>query len=103
MPGVSKCLTRAVLHLAASTIAAIYKDRWKVELFFESSTWCTPLDVMEFQDSIALNRPWVGVLVDSVRPGIARRPLCVESTVRQRRAVSPASVFAESAAVQLSA
>ena len=23
-----------LLHLAASTIAAIYKDRWKVELFF---------------------------------------------------------------------
>ena len=23
-------------HLAASTIAAIYKDRWKVELFFKA-------------------------------------------------------------------
>jgi len=44
-----------LLHLAASTIAAIYKDRWKVELFFESSTWCTPSDVMEFQGLIALN------------------------------------------------
>jgi hypothetical protein len=44
-----------LLHLAASTIAAIYKDRWKVELFFENSTWCTPSDVMEFQGLIALN------------------------------------------------
>jgi Domain of unknown function (DUF4372)/Transposase DDE domain len=44
-----------LLHLAASTIAAIYKDRWKVELFFENSTWCTPSDVMEFQALIALN------------------------------------------------
>jgi hypothetical protein len=23
-----------------------YKSRWQVELFFESWTWCTPLDVM---------------------------------------------------------
>jgi hypothetical protein len=92
-----------LLHLAAATIAAIYKDRWQVELFFESSTWCTPLDAMEFQESIAPNRPWAGSLVDSVRPGIARRPLCAKSRVRPRRAVSPAAVFAESAAVQLSA
>src|SRR5450756_2512299 len=34
---------------------------WQVELFFESSTWCTPLDVMKFQGSIALNRPLGGV------------------------------------------
>jgi IS4 transposase len=32
--------------LAAATIAAIYKERWQIELFFESWTWCTPLDVM---------------------------------------------------------
>jgi hypothetical protein len=89
--------------LPALTIAQIYKCRWQVELFFENSTWCTPLDVMGFQESTALNRPWAGVLVDSVRPGIARRPLCVESTVRPRRAASLASVFAESAAAQLSA
>src|SRR5712672_3575877 len=33
--------------LPALTIAHIYKARWQVELFFENSTWCTPLDVME--------------------------------------------------------
>ena len=31
--------------LLALTIAQIYKCRWQVELFFENSTWCTPLDV----------------------------------------------------------
>src|SRR5262245_1512457 len=65
--------------LPAATIAAIYKSRWQVELFFDSSTWCTPLDAMEFQESIALNCPCAGSLVDSVRPGIARRPLFAES------------------------
>jgi hypothetical protein len=44
-----------LLHLAGSTVASIYKERWQVELFFENSTWCTPLDVMEFQGSVALN------------------------------------------------
>jgi hypothetical protein len=34
--------------LPALTIAQIHKSRWQVELFFENSTWCTPLDVMEF-------------------------------------------------------
>src|SRR6266550_5848774 len=29
-----------LLAFGATTIAAIYKDRWQVELFFESSTWC---------------------------------------------------------------
>jgi hypothetical protein len=32
--------------LPALTIALINKSRWQVELFFESWTWCTPLDVM---------------------------------------------------------
>jgi hypothetical protein len=91
-----------LLHLAASTIAAIYKDHWQVELFFEDSTWCTPSDVMGFQGSIGWNRPWAGALVDSVRPSIARHPLCVESTVRPRRAASPVTVFAESVVAQLS-
>ena len=56
--------------LPALTITQIYKCRWQVELFFESSTWCTPLDVMTFQGSIALNRPLVGSLDGFVRPRI---------------------------------
>ena len=62
--------------LTAPMIAQIYKCRWQVELFFESSTWCTPSDVMEFQEPIVLNRPLVGSLDDCVRPCSARRLLC---------------------------
>jgi hypothetical protein len=91
-----------LLAFGATTIAAIYKDRWEIELFFESSTWCTPLDVMEFQGSIALNRPLVGSLDDSVPPRIARRPLCAVSRVRLHRPASPATVSAESGAKQWS-
>ena len=39
--------------LPALTIAQIYKQRWKVELFFENSTWCTPSYVMQFQGPVA--------------------------------------------------
>ena len=86
--------------LPALTIALIYKSRWQVELFFESSTWCTPLDVMEFQGSIALNRPLVGSLDGSGRPRIARRPRCAVSRVRPHRPASPATVSTESTAKQ---
>ena len=64
------------LELAATTIAAIYKERWQVELLFRSSTWCTPSYVTEFQDPVALNRPLLGSLYGSVRPNIAQRLLC---------------------------
>ena len=91
-----------LLAFGATTIAAIYKDRWQVELFFESSTWCTPLDVMEFQGSIELNRPLVGSLDGSVPPRIARRPLCAESRARLHKPASPATVSTESTAKQWS-
>ncbi len=84
--------------LPALTIARIYKCRWQVELFFESSTWCTPLDVMEFQGSIARSRPLVGLLDSSVRLRIGRRPLYAVPRVRLHRPASPATVSAESAA-----
>ena len=86
--------------LPALTIALIYKSRWQVELFFESSTWCTPLDVMEFQGSIALNRPLVGSLDGSGRLRIARRPLCAESRARSHKPATPATVSTESTAKQ---
>ena len=91
-----------LLHFGSTTIAAIYKDRWEIELFFESSTWCTPLDVMEFQGSIALNRPLVGSRDGSVRPRIARRPLCAESRARSHKPATPATVSTESTAKQWS-
>jgi len=89
--------------LPALTITELYRCRWQVELFFESSTWCTPSDAMEFQEPIALNRALVGALDGSVRSRIARRLLCAESRVRPRRPASPATVSAESAAKQWSA
>ena len=80
--------------LTAITIAKIYKCRWQVELFFESSTWCTPSDVIEFPAAVALDRPLVGS-PHSVRPGIARRPLYPESRVRLRTPALPATASAE--------
>ena len=71
--------------LPALTIAQIYKCRWQVELFFESSTWCTPSDVIEFPATVALDRPLVGLLPSSARPNIARRPPWTESKARLRR------------------
>jgi hypothetical protein len=88
--------------LPALTIAQIYKCRWQVELFFENSTWGTPLDVMIFRGSIALNRPLVGALDACVRPGIAPRPLCAESRARSHKPVTPATVSTESTAIQWS-
>jgi len=90
------------LQFGPTTLAAIYKERWKVELFFEGSTWCTPSDVMEFQEPTALNRPLVGSLDGCVRPYIARRLLCAGSKVRSHKLVSPAAVSTESAARQWS-
>ena len=92
-----------LLTFGATTIAAIYKERWQIELFFENSTWCTPLDVMEVQGSIALNRPLVGSLDGSVRRRIARHPFCVKSRERPHKPASLATVLAESAARQWSA
>jgi hypothetical protein len=84
--------------LPALTITQIYKSRWQVELFFENSTWCTPLDVMAFQVSIALNRPLVGALDSSVRPRVARCPSCAVSRVHPHRPALPATVSTESTA-----
>jgi hypothetical protein len=49
-------------EFGATTIAAIYKDRWEVELFFDYSTLCTPSDPIAFQGSIAPSRALVGSL-----------------------------------------
>jgi len=89
--------------LPALTIAQTYKCRWQVELFFESSTWCTPSDAMEFQGSIALIDRWWGCWTVSVRTYIVRRPLCAESKVRPRKLASPIIVSAESSAIPWSA
>ncbi len=89
--------------LPALTIALIYKSRWQVELFFDYSTWCTPLDVMGFQGSVALNRPLVGAMAGSVRPRSARPPPCAESRVRPHTPALPATVSLVSTVRQWSA
>jgi hypothetical protein len=89
--------------LPALTITKIYKCRWQVELFFDYSTWCTPLDVMEFQGSVALNRPLVGAMAGSVPPRIARPPPRAESRVRPHRPALPATVSLVSIVRQWSA
>jgi hypothetical protein len=50
------------LHkLSAATIAAIYKDRWQVELFFDCLSCCTPSYVIEYQEPSDSNRELTGV------------------------------------------
>ena len=61
------------LDLGPTTIARIYKDRWQIELLFESSTWCTPSDAVRFQGVTERNRPLVGSRDGFARPQIARR------------------------------
>jgi len=41
------------LTFGATTIAAIYKDRWKVELFFDVATQCTSSYVIQFSERAA--------------------------------------------------
>jgi hypothetical protein len=64
-----------LLHLAASTVAAIYKDRWQIELFFENPTWCTPSYVICFQRANSWNLPAVGCCLSIVGRGIAPLPI----------------------------
>ena len=88
--------------LPALTIPQLYRSRWQVELFFESSTSCTPSDAIGFQGSTERSRPLVGSLDRFVSQQIARRPMCAASTARSRRPVWPASLSLESAARPLS-
>ena len=63
------------LKLAASTIAAIYKDRWQIELFFENPTWCTPSYVICFQRANWWNWPTGGCCLSIFRCGLATIPI----------------------------
>jgi hypothetical protein len=92
-----------LLDFGSTTIAAIYKDRWEIELFFESWTCCTPSDVMGFQGSIALSRALVGSPGGCGRLCIAQRPLRASSKVRPHRPATPSTVSGESAAKRWSA
>ena len=76
-----------LIHLAASTVAAIYKERWQIELFFENSTWCTPSYVICFQKAISWNLPTVGYCLSTFGRGIAPLPIWAVSMERLRKPV----------------
>ena len=92
-----------LLHFGATTIAAIYKDRWEIELFFESSTWCTPSDVIDSPAAVALDRALVGFGPNFDQPNIARRPPLTEPMARLRRPAVPATASDGLGATLLSA
>jgi hypothetical protein len=46
------------LSLGASTVAAIYKERWQVELFFDVATQCTSAYVIERQGRAVQHSPY---------------------------------------------
>jgi hypothetical protein len=77
--------------LPALTIAHLYKSRWQVELFFESSTWCTPLDAKESQGLTARCPVTMGSVAPGVPPRIAPRRRRARSRARWRTPVWPAS------------
>jgi hypothetical protein len=80
-----------LLHLSAATVAAAYKDRWSVELFFENSTWCTPSYVICFQKAISWILPTVGYCLSIFGRGIAPLPIWAVSTEHLRKPVLQAS------------
>jgi hypothetical protein len=49
------------LMFGATTIAAIYKDRWKVELFFDVATQCTSSYVVRVSGQAALHCPYSAI------------------------------------------
>ena len=71
--------------LEAATICALYKCRWKIELFFENTTWCTPSYVIEFRRAVGLNRSLMGVLRGFLFLCVARRLLSAVSMERSHR------------------
>ena len=82
--------------LPAATICDLYKSRWKVELFFENTTWCTPSYVIDSQRDTVMNRAVMGVLLGSFRRCIARRLLCTRPTVHSHMLASPSDASTES-------
>jgi Domain of unknown function (DUF4372)/Transposase DDE domain len=56
------------LEFGATTIAAIYKDRWKVELFFDVATQCTSSYVIEVSSRVARDSPDRSIAYSSALP-----------------------------------
>lgn len=62
-PESGKTLIFLTNHMAlpALTIAALYKSRWQVELFFDCLSYCTPSYVIEYQGSADPRRELMGL------------------------------------------
>jgi hypothetical protein len=58
--------------LPASTISALYKLRWQVELFFDCLPLCTPLYVIEYPGPVGLDLQLVDPPCDPIRRHIPR-------------------------------
>jgi hypothetical protein len=77
------------LNFAAKTIAAIYKDRWQVELFFDGMPLCTPLYVIVFQGIADSNCPFAELLTNGVFQGRHPHPPWSKSKAHSHIPVSP--------------
>jgi hypothetical protein len=78
--------------LPATTIAALYKSRWRIELFFDCMAFCTPLYVIAFQGLADWNHMFAGLLMNGVLPNRSQHPPCAKSKVHSRMPVWPADV-----------
>jgi hypothetical protein len=72
---------------AARTIAAIYKDRWQVELFLECISFCIPLYVIAFQGLTDSNYLIAGILMIGVLSCRHQHPPCAKPMAHSRMLV----------------
>jgi hypothetical protein len=89
------------MKFAASTIAAVYKDRWQVELFFDGMSLCTPLYVIAFQRIADSNYTFAELLTNVVFQGMHPHPPLVKSKVHSHMPVLPVAVHRGSFSTRL--
>jgi len=82
--------------LGASTIAAIYKDRWSIELFFDVATQCTSAYVSEYEGRAARRSLRGSMRYARSSLGAFRHRFVATPKARSGKAVSRAGVRCES-------
>ena len=90
------------MTLPPLAIAALYKSRWQVELFFECSPQCTPSYVIEYQGPSDLSCPPAGCAAPSMPQHIVRPRLCEPPKVNCGKLAEPSGVSAELVATRWS-